>query len=256
MDVVSTFDYAALDGAVRVTVEECRDDIRVRGRRMADDLIGIGRALRMAKALLPHGQFGPWLKAEFDWSQQTARRYMQVAEVFPQIAHAERFESTALYLLAAKTTPHEVREEFMAQADAGRSIRAADVKHAVNRHGDARERRESQEKTRAQNKGPYWNEVAETIRATQTTEYTAPKRSDGTDIMAADVPARCVRWTEDTYRDALPLVKHAVDLLLQTRREFGTNLWSDTHAVHQDMRAKREELIALAELILDLCTDE
>jgi len=253
MDVVSTFDYAVLDGARRATVEECRDDIRCRGRRMADDIIGIGKALRTAKALLPHGQFGPWLKAEFDWSQPTARRYMQVAEVFPEIAHAERFESTALYLLAAKTTPDEIREEFIAQAGAGHAIKAADVKHAVNRQVDARERRESREKTRAQNKARSWNEVSETLTATQDAERPALKRSDGTDIMFADVPGRCVRWTEDTYDEVLPLVNHAVDVLRRTREEFGPELWSDTHVVWKDVRAKREELVALAEIILDLC---
>jgi hypothetical protein len=29
-----------------------------------------------------HGQFGPWLKAEFGWSEHSAQNFMSVAERF------------------------------------------------------------------------------------------------------------------------------------------------------------------------------
>jgi hypothetical protein len=50
-------------------------------------IIEIGRELIAAKAKVTHGQWLPWLEAEFGWSDQTAYRYMQVARAF-QIPHS------------------------------------------------------------------------------------------------------------------------------------------------------------------------
>ena len=34
------------------------------------------------KNALPHGRFGPWLKAEFGWTERTAQNFMNVAGQF------------------------------------------------------------------------------------------------------------------------------------------------------------------------------
>ena len=126
------FDYDGLEPDARAFVQDRRDRVRVLGQRAADDIVAIGTALTEAKARLPHGRFDPWLRAEFDWSHQTARRFMRVAERFPQIAHGERFAVSALYLLAADATPSAVRELLVGEAAAGRHITAADVKHELS----------------------------------------------------------------------------------------------------------------------------
>ena len=128
----AAFDYDGLDPDARAFVQDRRDRVRVLGQRAADDIVAIGTALTEAKARLPHGRFDPWLRAEFDWSHQTARRFMRVAERFPQIAHGERFAVSALYLLAADATPSAVRERLVGEAAAGRHITAADVKHELS----------------------------------------------------------------------------------------------------------------------------
>ncbi len=122
------FDYGALDPDASAYVQAQRDRIKVLARRSAEDIVEIGTALRAVKARLPHGRFGAWLKTEFGWSHQTARRFMQVAEAFPEIAHGERFEPTALYLLAADDIPPAVREHYLAEAAGGRYVTARAVR--------------------------------------------------------------------------------------------------------------------------------
>ena len=39
--------------------------------------IEIGRRLEEAKAMLPHGEWGAWLKKELDFSQSTAQNFME-----------------------------------------------------------------------------------------------------------------------------------------------------------------------------------
>ena len=40
--------------------------------------IEIGRRLEEAKSMLPHGEWGAWLKRELDYSQSTAQNFMRV----------------------------------------------------------------------------------------------------------------------------------------------------------------------------------
>jgi len=40
--------------------------------------IEIGRRLEEAKSMLPHGEWGNWLKKELDYSQSTAQNFMRV----------------------------------------------------------------------------------------------------------------------------------------------------------------------------------
>jgi hypothetical protein len=41
----------------------------------------VGRLLCWAKAALPHGQFGPWVEREFNFSKMTRARYMGIADM-------------------------------------------------------------------------------------------------------------------------------------------------------------------------------
>lgn len=52
--------------------------IRRIGKRVAHNIIEIGARLENAKELVAHGKWLPWLKREFDWSEQSANRFMQV----------------------------------------------------------------------------------------------------------------------------------------------------------------------------------
>lgn len=52
---------------------------RLSGESMVEHAIRAGEALISAKAQLEHGQWLPWLAANFDGSEATAQRYMQMA---------------------------------------------------------------------------------------------------------------------------------------------------------------------------------
>jgi hypothetical protein len=112
-------------------VQEQTEEIRRLAARSSADIVEIGHRLIAVKEHLAHGEFLPWIDREFGWSDVTARRFMSVARAFGQIVHGERFEARALYALASGDVPEEVRQEFVARAEAGEPVRYRDVKEAV-----------------------------------------------------------------------------------------------------------------------------
>jgi hypothetical protein len=122
------FDYAALD---RETEVEARSDAAlIKGlmRRTAEDVIEIGKALIRQKQQLPHGMFLPWIATEFDMHEQSARRFMQVADRFGKSNIVLDLPLTALYELAAPSTPPEVQAEVERRVAAGELVSGDDVR--------------------------------------------------------------------------------------------------------------------------------
>lgn len=88
--------------------------------------IEIGNRLIEAKAMVPHGQWGDWLKAEFDYSQSSAQNFMRIADeygetqmgLFGPEAKSQTLGNLpytkALKLLAV---PEDEREEFVGSHD-------------------------------------------------------------------------------------------------------------------------------------------
>jgi len=109
-------------------------------KRLADDIIATGRDLESVKSRLDHGEFANWLKFEFDWSIKTAERMMSVARQFGKNDNLSNLtiQKTALYLLAAPSTPDEVRQEAVERAQNGERITHATAKRLVD---DARGKR-------------------------------------------------------------------------------------------------------------------
>lgn len=131
----SAFDYSTLDltaQALSSVIAE-RDKVHALFARAQQNILEIGDALINVKDTIGHGNFGRWLDAEFGWSKATAGRFMQVAEQFRGISHVERFEPTALYALAAKNVPDDVRDQFIEQADTGQQIKHQDVRAALGK---------------------------------------------------------------------------------------------------------------------------
>ena len=131
------FDYTALDAETRIVVQQRTSEIKDRLRRTAQDIVQIGHDLIEVKERLPHGQFGPWLSAEFDLTEGHARKLMQVARAFGQNDHYDRFAPTALYLLASPATPDEARAEALERAEAGERIEAKDAQAIIKTHKPA-----------------------------------------------------------------------------------------------------------------------
>jgi hypothetical protein len=98
-------------------------------------IIEIGRELIAAKAQVGHGEWLPWLRDEFGWSEDTAHRYMRVGRAFqiPQRAEFDglTIEATALYALSAPDVPQEARDEAVTRAEYGEHVSKADAEAMI-----------------------------------------------------------------------------------------------------------------------------
>jgi len=129
--IAAPFDYKLLDIPTRVFVEARASSIHALLRKTAHNIIEIGTHLNDVKVRLDHGQFGDWIEAEFHWTQRTADRYMAVAVKFDTMSNLEQFSPTALYLMAAPSTPEEVVEAMQQKAADGERVTPAAVKQAI-----------------------------------------------------------------------------------------------------------------------------
>lgn len=96
-------------------------EIRALTASMLANIIEIGRRMCQAKEILPHGQFGEWVKTKTGYSQSTANNFMKLFQeygapqesLFGAEVNSQTFGnlpySKALALLAV---PAEEREEF------------------------------------------------------------------------------------------------------------------------------------------------
>mgnify|MGYP004612202249 CR=1 FL=1 len=101
------------------------EDTRTRMKRSAMDIYHIGANLLEAQGLLAHGEFLPWIEAEFDMSQRSAYKFINVAKAFQgKFAQNANLEicASALYLLASSDTPEQARMEAIELAASGESI--------------------------------------------------------------------------------------------------------------------------------------
>lgn len=132
------FDYAALDSETRIVVQQRTGEIKNLVRRNAQDIVDIGQKLAEVKEQLGHGSFMNWLKSEFNWSISAATRFMQVSEQFKFVNLVNlEIAASALYLLAAPSTPALAREEALERAAQGEAISHAKANAVVTRHKEA-----------------------------------------------------------------------------------------------------------------------
>lgn len=123
-----SFNYDAVPAPVAMQAREAAERIKLRLRRSAEDIIEIGRDLNAVKASIGHGNFLPWIEAEFGMSRQTADRFRQVADVYgSKLPTVGNLDTSALYELAAPKTPLEVREEIEKMIEAGEVVTKATV---------------------------------------------------------------------------------------------------------------------------------
>ena len=133
-DQLVLFDYAALDTETRIVVQQRTGEIKALMKRAAQDIIDIGQKLIEVKQRLGHGHFGGWLRTEFEWSQDTAKNFMNVAVRFGDNPKISDFAPSALYLLAAPSTPESARVEAVERAAAGEIITHTVAKGIVIDH--------------------------------------------------------------------------------------------------------------------------
>jgi hypothetical protein len=91
-------------------------------KRLLADLIEIGERLQRVKDRVGHGNWLSWLRKNFDWSPESAGRYMSLHDL-SQTAEFRRLRNLPLdmlYLLARTTA--DVRKAMAARAEAGEIV--------------------------------------------------------------------------------------------------------------------------------------
>ena len=128
----AAFSYETLPIEQATALQQSAERIRSLGRQQTEAIVEIGRELISAKERLPHGEFTAWLDAEFGMSDRTALNYMHLAnwgQDKPEIISV--LPPTALYLLAAPSTPEPAKDEIVKRIRCGDIVRADDVKRVV-----------------------------------------------------------------------------------------------------------------------------
>ncbi len=123
ISTISQFDYSSLDEKTCEFLQQQTVEIRCLIKRTVEDIFEIGQKLIEVKKRLGHGRFGNWLASEFDWTERTGQKFMNVAKRFKSEYCSElEIAPSALYLLAATSTPEPARQEALVRAGAGEKI--------------------------------------------------------------------------------------------------------------------------------------
>jgi protein gp37 len=109
-------------------------EIRRLGRRVVADVVEIGRHLNECKRIAGHGNWLPWLDREFGWTDKTAENFINVHKLAGKFENFSNLDLpvSALYALAAPSTPAEARDAIIERAQVGETVSVADVKRIIN----------------------------------------------------------------------------------------------------------------------------
>ena len=143
--ILKPFDYTPLAAGVAQEVYAAAQRIHLLVQRTLEDVIAVGQELLAVKEILPHGQFSVWLRAEFDWTERTAQRFMAVAQRFgskTDTMSVMRIDLTAAYLLAAPTAPREASATALQRAQSGERITTSVAREILSNFRSKPERRE------------------------------------------------------------------------------------------------------------------
>ncbi|MFK5597954.1 hypothetical protein ACFZ8E_13190 [Methylobacterium sp. HMF5984] len=211
------FDYEQLDDAAALDAKAVVD--RYRGRVKAY-VIDTGRDLLGVKERLERGLFVQWVEAEMRMTARSAQYMMQAAV---QLGHISEIVShlppTALYRLAASSTPAPVREEIVSRLEAGEAITPRQIdarlyqarKEAeqakltpeekrrqakAKRDATARDRRHAEKWRQAQDE----RMVRKTEATNALAEILAPRLDDESYAAVYELLGKCDPWT---LREAL-----------------------------------------------------
>lgn len=103
------FDHGSLTGDNQQFIRETEQRLRSLVVNIASQAVETGIILAQARSRLPHGQFEAWAKSELPWSLSQTKRLCYVGEAFGG-RNVERFQPSALYLLAWPGVPPQARE--------------------------------------------------------------------------------------------------------------------------------------------------
>lgn len=175
------------------TLEVIGAEIRALTASMLGNVIEIGRRMVEAKELLPHGEFGPWIKENTGYSNSTANNFMRLfleygnkqSSLFG--AEVENFQTfgnlsytKALALLSLPS--EEEREEFVETHDV-ESMSTRELQAAIRERDEARKALQTSEARLADTQ----RTLADTDK--QMTELRGKLKEAWDDVQAADEQA-------------------------------------------------------------------
>jgi Protein of unknown function (DUF3102) len=138
------FDYVGVPAENVAEIGMLVSRIKASRKRHVEAVHDVGADLLRAKKLLGHGNFLPWLQAEFRWSERTANNYMSIARFFKgKTANLADLDIGTASALAAKSTPSEIRSELLERIEAGENISREEVKERLAAGRNARKRTQS-----------------------------------------------------------------------------------------------------------------
>lgn len=203
--------------------------------------IEIGRRLEEAKAMLPHGEWGAWLKRELDYSQSTAQNFMRVfreygdsqQSLFGGAPKSQTFGnltySKALRLLAIPD--EEEREKFAVENDVEHmSIR--ELNEALKARNEAEEKAAA-----AEDEARGLRQETERLRE----ELTDQAKVYEAKLTSAGVEADQARAAEQAAKDALEKQREKAQRLQDALSEANTSAQA-AEEEHARLARELEEL--------------
>jgi hypothetical protein len=188
------------------TYEQITQKIRGLRKINAQEVFNTGKLLVEVRDRLkedsphaPYRSFSAYLETEFsDWARQHIYRYIQVYETFSKSVSncgniegiLQRFDPSALYLLAEKKTPIETRQEAIDRARYGERITRSIAKGIRQSHGVTTQRRYQYkivEPMSANDAQRYLDELTKEVRFC---EKTALTYKEGADLLSKSITER------------------------------------------------------------------
>lgn len=127
------FDYSQLDPEVSEFCQLEARRIKSLASKTAELAIQIGQELFDVKEVLGHGHFGPWLQAEFGWSERTAQNYMRLYHTFKNANFADlNIGLSALHLLASPAVDDDTRAAALDLARENGSLSYTDARDLLS----------------------------------------------------------------------------------------------------------------------------
>lgn len=139
MDVTTAnFDYSTIeDKDVKGKLINIEGRIKKRWAGVVSSIIETGGDLSAARSVLAdhkNGTFVRWLEDACGFSERTAYNYMNAFDRFGSFATVAKLEDTAMYALAAPSTPEKAVAEAKKLADKGVQVTAKLAKELIAKH--------------------------------------------------------------------------------------------------------------------------
>jgi hypothetical protein len=133
------FDYSFLDVDSQIKIRLLTSEINSIAKRMASDVVEIGGKLAEVKDRLGSGdRFKAYLEAELGWSERQAYNFMAVWQKFANANFSiQNIATSALYLLAAASTPASAVENVKQLVAEGHHVSHDEAKTIIEIHKQA-----------------------------------------------------------------------------------------------------------------------